>query len=84
MQFAIINTTGELYKGGENRGKQFPPRPVVAINLTTGERHHFASMYRALKELGFVSSTIQLVCEGIQRSTRSKFDDYWYRFEYLG
>lgn len=69
--------------GGKNRVRRSPPREVVAINLTTGECHYFPSMSRTSKELGIVPSSIQSVCEGIQQSARSKFDDYWYSFEYL-
>ena len=35
------------------------------------------------KELGIYSVRIQSVCEKICQSTRSNYDDYWYRFEYL-
>ena len=70
-------------KAAKNRGKRSPPRPVVAINLTTGDRHYFPSMSSAGKELGFHSARVQDICERIHHSTRSNFDDYWYRFEYL-
>ena len=70
-------------KAGKNRTKKSPPRPVVAINLTTRERHYFPSMTRAGKELGINSARVRDVCENISKSTRSNCDDYWYRFEYL-
>ena len=79
----LLTQQENCIKGVKFRGNQSPPRPVVAINLTTGERHYFPSMYRASKELGFVSKIVQDICEKRRQSTRSKFDDYWYRFEYL-
>ena len=49
-------------KAAKNRGKRSPPRPVVAINLTTGDRHYFPSMSCAGKELGFHSARVQDIC----------------------
>ena len=79
----LLTTKENCIKAGKNRITRSPPREVVAINLTTGDRHYFSSMSCAGKELGFVPKLIQEICENRRRSTRSKFDDYWYRFEYL-
>lgn len=79
----LVTTKENCIKAGKNRVRRSPPRPVVAINLTTGERHYFPSVTRAGKELGIDPKLVQLVCERIRRSTRSNFDDYRYRFEYL-
>lgn len=83
MQFAFGNATRELFERGKNRVRRSPPRPVVAINLAAGEHHYFPSMSRAGKELEIVRARIQSVFEKICQSTRSNYDDYWYRFEYL-
>ena len=79
----LVTQQENCSKGAKNNAKRSSPREVIAINLKTGERHYFPSISGASKELGFVPSSIQSACEGIRRSTRSKFDDYWYRFEYL-
>ena len=79
----LLTTKENNIKAGKNRFTRSQPRPVVAINLTTSERHYFPSMNNAGRELGFVPKLVQLVCEGLRKTTRSKFDDYRYRFEYL-
>lgn len=79
----LLTTKENNIKAAKNRFTRSPPQPVVAINLTTSERHYFPRMIRAGKELGIEKRGIQYICERIRRSTRSKFDDYWYRFEYL-
>lgn len=42
-------------------------------------------MYSIKKELGMNHVIVKMVCEGLDncKSGRSKFDDYWYRFEYV-
>lgn len=79
----LLTTKENNIKAGKNRFARSQPRPVVAINLTTSERHYFPSMNSAGRELGFVPKLVQLVREGLRKTTRSKFDDYRYRFEYL-
>ena len=79
----LLTQQENCLKGAKNNVRRSPPRELVAINLTTDELHYFPSMSRAGKELGICSSSIKSVCEKIQRSARFKFDDYWYRFEYL-
>ena len=70
-------------RAGKNGTKKSPPRPVVAINLTTRERHYFPSMTLAGRELSISPPIVQSICEEKRRSTRSNYDDYRYRFEYL-
>ena len=79
----LLTTKENCIKAGKNRVTRSPPREVVAINLTTNERHYFPSMSSAGRELGFVPKLVQEICEKRRQSTQSKFDDYWYRFEYL-
>lgn len=79
----LVTQQENCLKGGKNRVRRSPPRPVVAINLAAGEHHYFPSMSRAGKELEIVRARIQSVFEKICQSTRSNYDDYWYRFEYL-
>ena len=79
----LVTPKENSLKGVKNRGKNSPPRPVVAINLSTGEHHYFPSLTRAGKELGIHPASVQGVCDNINKSARSNFDDYRYCFEYL-
>lgn len=79
----LITPKENNIKAAKNRKGKSPPRPVVAFNLTTGERHYFPSMNRAGKELGIEQRGVQYVCDNIYRSVLSNYDDYRYRFEYL-
>lgn len=79
----LVTQQENCLKGAKNNVRRSPPREVVAINLTSGERHYFPSISQTGKELGIVPPSIQSVFEGINHSARSKFDDYWYRFDYL-
>lgn len=58
---------------------------IKAKNLSTQEVFYFNSMYSVQKELGINHDIVKMVCEGLDncKSGRSKFDDYWYRFEYV-
>ena len=78
----LVSQLENCLKSAKNNVKG-PPRPVVAINMTTDERHYFPSMNRPGRELGIYSSSVQNICDKINYSTRSKFNDYWCRFEYL-
>lgn len=59
----LLTTKENCIKAGKNRITRSPPREVVAINLTTNERHYFPSMNCASKELGFVPQIVQDICE---------------------
>lgn len=60
-------------------------RSIKAINLTTAEEHYFPSLYLVEKNLGEGRGLVRRICMGEYgcKSGRSKFDDYYYRFEYL-
>lgn len=81
----LVTPSENCKKAAKNRNFCFVEnkRAVVAINLSTRERHYFPSFYRAGKELGINRARVHGVCEGLRRRTRSNFDNYWYRFEYL-
>ena len=79
----LVTIKENSLKGAKNQVRRSPPPEVVAINLTTGERHFFPSITRTGRELGFVPQIVQDICEEKRQSTRSKFDEYCYRFEYL-
>lgn len=60
-------------------------RTVKAINLTTEEAHYCPSLYSVQKELGVSVGLVQKICvrEYGRKSGRSKYDDYYYTFEYV-
>ena len=79
----VVTPKENNIKAAKNRIGKSPPRPVVAINLTTGERHYFPSMTRVGKELGIERRGIQYLCDNIYRSVLSNYDDYRYWFNHL-
>ena len=58
-------------------------RSVKAINKKTKEISYYWSMYSANQHLNINSKQIQDVCDGIIKSTQSKKDNHWYKFEYV-
>ena len=87
----LVTQQENCKKSAKNRDYSFAKnnhqnkRLVKAINLTRNEEHSFPSLYSVQKNLGINHGVVKMVCEGLNccKSGRSKFDDCWYRFEYL-
>ena len=68
----LVTPSENCKKAAKNRDFSFVKnkRAVVAINLSTCERHYFPSLYRAGKELGINRARVRGVCQRDHYSTR--------------
>ena len=58
-------------------------KPIISINLKTGDKIRFNSITQAGKELNIIATSISSICKVKFRSTTSKSDGCKYTFRYL-
>ena len=59
-------------------------KPIISINLKTGEEKRFKSLTKASKELNIFESNISAICKNKNKTATSKKDGCKYTFCYLG
>ena len=59
-------------------------KPIISINLKTGEEKRFKSLTKASKELNIFESNISAICKNKNKTATSKKDGCKYTFSYLG
>ena len=58
-------------------------KPIISINLKTGEEKRFKSLTKASKELNIFESNISAICKNKNKTATSKKDGCKYTFSYL-
>ena len=58
-------------------------RSVKGTNNETNEVKYYFSIHSAGQHLEINSASVMRVCDGVTRSTQSKKDNHWYKFEYV-
>ena len=59
-------------------------KPIISINLKTGEEKRFKSLTKASEELNIFESNISAICKNKNKTATSKKDGCKYTFCYLG
>ena len=58
-------------------------KPIISINLKTGEEKRFKSLTKASKELNIFESNISAICKNKNKTATSKKDGCKYTFKFL-
>lgn len=58
-------------------------KAVKATNLVTNDIQYFKSQYNAGQVLGVQPMCVNMICNGVLKTTRSKKDEMKYTFEYI-
>jgi len=67
---SMAENSKKAYTSGQRKGKQQPPRPVLAYNLTTLEVKEYSSMMSAANALGIHPYSIQCILQGKSKSSK--------------